>query len=481
MSLFGIDLYPTPREVIEQMLQSVDLADKVVLEPSAGTGNIVEYVKQSGAREVLACEIDQSLRKILSGKCHLIENDFLKLTAEKVSHVDFIIMNPPFLADEKHILHAYDIAPAGCVIITLCNESLIKNNYSRTRQQVVELVKYYGRSEGFGDCFSTAERKTNVNVACLWIYKPGQNENEFEGFFDLHDYEQDEIDGSGIVRYDFIQDVVSRYVESVKMFESVEEANRRISANINAVTTSFSIGFGAHYTSRDNHGEITREVFKKELQKAAWNNIFGKMNMHKYVTKGVLADINKFVEQQIHVPFTVRNVYKMIQLIVGTHGQRMDQVLVEAFEKICSYSADNSSAGEKWRTNSDYMVNRKFIKPYMCEWDGRWPTNYVGLNSMAYDSLEDIIKALCFLTGRSFENEPQLRDVFNRQTEKPWGEWHEWSFFRVKGFKKGTMHFEFKDEAVWEKFNRRVAEIKGWNLPRSTRKAYQKKEGVEIY
>jgi predicted RNA methylase len=481
MSLFGIDLYPTPREVIETMLHGVEISGKVVLEPSAGTGNIVDFLKESGAKEVLACEIDQSLRKILSGKCHIIENDFLKLTPEKVSHLDLIVMNPPFLADEKHILHAYDIAPAGCLIISLCNLSLIKNSYSQARKQVAEIVKYYGRSESLGDCFSTSERKTNVDVACLWIYKPGESESEFEGYFDLHDYEQDEIDGSGIVRYDFIQDVVSRYVESVKMFDSVEEANRRISDNIKAVTTRFSIGFGAHYTSRDNHGEITREVFKKELQKAAWQNIFDKMNMHKYVTKGVLADINKFVEQQIHVPFTVRNVYKMIQLIVGTHGQRMDQVLVEAFEKICSYSADNSSAGEKWRTNSDYMVNRKFIKPYMCEWDSRWPKNYVCLRSGAYDSLEDIVKALCFLTGRSFENEPVLRDVFNYQTEKPWGEWHEWSFFRVKGFKKGTMHFEFNDEAVWEKFNRRVAEIKGWNLPRSTRKAYQKKEGVEIF
>lgn len=481
MSLFGIDLYPTPREVIEKMLVNIDVADKVVLEPSAGTGNIVEFLKESGAREVLACEIDQSLRKILSGKCHVIETDFLKVTAEQISHVDLIVMNPPFLHDEKHILHAYEIAPSGCTIISLCNESIIKNNYSRSRKQVGQIVEYYGRTESFGDCFSTAERKTNVEVACVWIYKPGENENEFEGFFDLHDYEQDEINGSGIVRYNFIQDVVSRYVDSVKMFDHVEEMNRRISVTIKGVTERFSIAFGAHYTSNDNRGEITREVFKKELQKSAWKNIFNKMNMHKYVTQGVLANINKFVEQQIHVPFTVRNVYKMIQLIAGTHSQTMDQVLVEAFEKICSYSYENSTAGEKWRTNSDYMVNRKFIKPYVCEWDSRWPKNYVNLNYSRMDSLDDILKALCFLTGKPYDQEPELRSVFNNQTVKPWGEWAEWSFFRVKGFKKGTMHFEFKDEKVWELFNRRVAEIKGWNLPKSTRKAYQRKEGVSIF
>jgi predicted RNA methylase len=521
-SLFGIDLYQTPKEVIEKMLFGVNLIDKVILEPGAGLGAIVEFCQQEGAKEVIACEISPRLRKILSSKCHIIENDFLELTSDKISHVDLIIMNPPFMADEKHILHAYDIAPAGCQIISLCNESLIKNAYSSARKQVKELAEHYGRSESFGDCFSTAERKTNVNVSCIWIHKPGQNENEFEGFFDLHDYEQDEVNQSGIVRYDFIQDVVSRYVESVKMYDNVEETNKRISKSIEGVTDRFSIVFGSFYKDSHRHGEITRQVFKKELQKAAWNNIFGKMNMHKYVTQGVLANINKFVEQQIHVPFSVRNVYKMIQLIAGTHGQRMDQVLVEAFEKICSFSADNNTAGEKWRTNSDYMVNRKFIKPYVCEYDTRWPSNYVTLNIRRSDSLDDIVKALCYLTGTSYEDHIPLAQYFNYshalrnksgkilsgfeycfrtyeeaerkksyikdgheleivKTSAYWGEWADWGFFRVKGFKKKTMHFEFKDEKVWELFNRRVAEIKGWNLPRSTRKAYQKKEGVVIY
>ena len=29
------------------------------------------------------------------------------------------------------------------------------------------------------------------------------------------------------------------------------------------------------------------------------------------------------------------------------------------------------------------------------------------------------------------------------------------------------MHFEFNDDDVWMSFNRKVAEIKGWQLPKS--------------
>ena len=50
-----------------------------------------------------------------------------------------------------------------------------------------------------------------------------------------------------------------------------------------------------------------------------------------------------------------------------------------------------------------------------------------------------------------------------------YGTWFEWAFFRVKGFKKGTMHFEFLDEKVWETFNRAVAKQRGWVLPKKTR------------
>lgn len=50
-SFFDRDFYPTPVEVIDQMMQFSDVVGKVVLEPSAGSGNIVEWCKASGAKQ----------------------------------------------------------------------------------------------------------------------------------------------------------------------------------------------------------------------------------------------------------------------------------------------------------------------------------------------------------------------------------------------------------------------------------------------
>ena len=41
----------------------------------------------------------------------------------------------------------------------------------------------------------------------------------------------------------------------------------------------------------------------------------------------------------------------------------------------------------------------------------------------------------------------------------------EWAFFKCRGYKKGTMHFEFLDEQIWYILNQNVARIKGFGLP----------------
>ena len=165
-SIFEKDFYPTPEEVIAQMLVMSDIANKVILEPSAGSGNIVSYLQYNGAQEVIACEMNSKLRSIVEKKCVVIADDFLTVTSDMVSHIDMIVMNPPFSREEDHILHAYEIAPQGCEIISLCNSSMLDRTYYRNekREKIKELIELYGDKEPLGCVFSSAERKTDVNV-----------------------------------------------------------------------------------------------------------------------------------------------------------------------------------------------------------------------------------------------------------------------------------------------------------------------------
>lgn len=496
--MFGYDFYPTPVEVIERMLMEVEIEGRVVLEPSAGKGDIVDYLNRVGVGQVLVCETNSDLAKIVSTKGRFVAGDFLTVAAADVSHVDCVVMNPPFSADEAHILHAWEIAPAGCMIISLCNTNTLRNGYTAKSRQLVEIVKLYGRREDWGDCFARAERRTRVDVSCIWLYKPRTGGDEFSDYFFDAEEAVSVSDEEGVIRYDFVRDTVSRYVGAIRLFDRIEPLAREIN-ELTLPISAYGIKFGAYQTGyKSNYADscITRDVYKKELQKAAWKLIFEKMKMNKYVTKAVEANINRFVETRTQTPFTMRNIYKMIEVIVGTHAGRMDEVLVHAFETICGFAwRENCTGGETWKTNSDYTVNRKFIVPCICNYDGVFGYDTVRISYYGgrEDDIEDISKALCYLTGTNYDNMTPLRKFVenttgiacDRQREfvpAAWGAQYEWGFFRIRGFKKGTMHFEFIDEKVCEMFNRRVAEIKGWALPQTSNTTKkQRKSGIRKY
>lgn len=107
-NLFNRDFYPTPKSVIDIMMQGEDVTDKIILEPSAGSGNIVQWLVGHGAGCVMACEINDTLRRSLRD-CDVIGTDFLDVTSQQVAGIDYIVMNPPYLSGWKHLEHAYDM------------------------------------------------------------------------------------------------------------------------------------------------------------------------------------------------------------------------------------------------------------------------------------------------------------------------------------------------------------------------------------
>lgn len=461
--MFTPDFYPTPKAVAEIMLDRLgDVAGKTVLEPSAGKGNLVDELKYAGAN-VIACEKHQDLKKILVGKCQVIADDFLKVTSSQISHVSAIVMNPPFSNADTHILHAYEIAPSGCKIVALCNVATIMNPYSQQRERLKGLIDHYGMWEDLGECFDSSERKTNVGVAMVVIEKRGDSyEEEFEGFF-LGD-DQVEQQENGIMSYNVVRDVVNRYVSAVKLYD--QQLDQAV--QMNGLIRDF---YGSYLNSRDDDSKVLmidgddkikeRQTFKKEIQKKGWMWIFDKMNLQKYATKGLRDDINKFVEQQTQIPFTMRNIYRMIEIVIGTTEQRMDKALLEVFEKLTDHYDENRFNVEGWKTNSHYLVNRKFIMPHVvtANYSGGIRSNYYGWA----EPIEDLQKALCYLTGMNYD-ECITFERFLSDNGCKFGQEYKWGFFTFRAYKKGTTHFTFQDEELWARFNQRIGKLKGFPL-----------------
>src|SRR5690606_16911061 len=115
-------------------------------------------------------------------------------------------------------------------------------------------------------------------------------EAEFEGFF--LEEEKEEKQYAGLMPYNFVRDLVNRYVAAIKIFDEQLDSAIRLNDLLDSFYGHDKVGFQC--TQGDKI--IKRAEFKKELQKSGWHFIFDKMNMEKYSTKGLREDLNKFVE-----------------------------------------------------------------------------------------------------------------------------------------------------------------------------------------
>ena len=199
-SIFNKNFYPTPEKLVKKMAEKAKKEFKMyyrggykILEPSAGTGNIIEIFKEEFPNSNIDCfELDDNIRAILKenikiwnernknrhsnvryGDINIIGDDFM--TNEYIGSYNLIIMNPPFDNGDKHLLKAIKMQERfGGDIVCLLNAETIKNPYSNARQELIKLIeKYDGEIEYIQNAFSDAERKTDVEVALITIRVKG--------------------------------------------------------------------------------------------------------------------------------------------------------------------------------------------------------------------------------------------------------------------------------------------------------------------
>lgn len=477
MIMFHAEFYPTPLHVLEQM--GIDCYDRVVLEPSAGKGDIIDYCAGSGAAMIYACEKNPDLAKIVSQKAQLIAHDFFSVTAEQISNVQLIVMNPPFSNADKHILHAWNIAPEGCEIIALCNYETLDLQRGWSRSELKALVNNYGESQNLKDCFSKAERKTDVEVGLIKLFKPVVSADfDWDGFYFSDEYE---IGDNSLIKYNEIRAIVNTYVAAVKCFDEVQEVGKRL--NDLCGTSVFNVAF-----NRDQN-LVSKEQFCREFQMRQWKKVFDKFNIEKFLTKNVIKKVSALSDSRKNYPFTMKNIFRVIEIIIGTAGENLNASIVEAVDNFTRHTHENRYGVEGWKTNESHLLNKKFIVGWISDGWGRTGISIKDYNCHNYDYIIDLTKALCFITGTDFDSIVPMKlascrgvylDRYGKETSDYYNvigandfepnTWYEWGFFEFKLFKKGTGHFKFKNENDWALLNQAYAKIKGMALPETLKK-----------
>ena len=118
-------LFPTPPDLAARVIELAEIkAGMTVLEPSAGTGRLLDALSHQQLAITTAVEINPELAASLTMKHPLlgvIQGDFLEI-APTLGAFDRIVMNPPFqnAQDIRHIRAARALLRPGGRLVALC-------------------------------------------------------------------------------------------------------------------------------------------------------------------------------------------------------------------------------------------------------------------------------------------------------------------------------------------------------------------------
>lgn len=470
---FNESFYPTPSGLIIDMMSKIDWKEaNYILEPSAGSGSIINQIKDSrnGYRSlnIHAIEKDDNLRNMLIGAGErVVGTDFL--TYAGLIQFDTIIMNPPFSNGDAHLLKAIDILYSG-QIVCLLNAETIKNPYTNQRRDLVRKLDELGAEiEYIQDAFLNAERETSVEIALITIKIDKDIEKDLlEGAEDkVKEYEHKRID-------DQIKDLANK--DSI--IAIVDDYNFRVNLGIEAIhkhwidTKYLGRYFYLGIVGEDNQnsGTIQKKTnqFLEIIRHEYWEKVLSLPAFEKRLTVKKRKEFRDTIKSHSDLEFTVANVRAFFENLMGSYEDTLLDAIETLFDSMTfKYTFDDSIHCKNvhyyngWKTNDAFKVNKKVILPRI----GIDPYDYdKKRNKLRYETpgeLDDIDKVMNYFDGK---NQYLRMSEVAREANGTilMEDIMESEYFKIRFYKKGTTHLTFKNEDVRRRFNIAVGKKKGW-------------------
>lgn len=502
--MYDSEFYPTPPDVIRRMLEPYttkehdyqSLANLTILEPSAGKGDILDYIKENYFKfnnndfKPYAIELNPDLRFILQEKRYnVIAENFLTYTGDY--YFDLILMNPPFSNGDEHLLKAWEILEEG-QICCLLNAETINNQCTERRKLLSKIIKDNGTLEYLGNCFKSAEHPTPVTAVMVRLKKKAATSKlnfEFESVSsESHPDINEDTLKNPIATRDIIGNMILQYGQLKEFFVK--------HMSINEGLRFYSQGILGEYQSIDkiveqseNAGNHKQQYnkFCDMMKLEIWTLIIHKIKMDKYMTNNVQKKFFEFMNAQGCMDFTKENVENLLKMLFLNRENILENAITDVFDLFTKYHKENRCYIEGWKTNDKWKVNRKVILPRwviygdytsadsLKRYGDRMKTNY-----SYHSEYADIDKVMCYITGTRYEScytlhqsiDYNLKRIGNIKTGDKFDNTGESEFFNYRFWRKGTLHIEFKDPELWKEFNMRACAGKQW-LPEYERRAWE--------
>lgn len=485
------DYYPTSESLLQEITAGLDWQNiTYVLEPSAGKGNIAEYVKQAKGRrsqvDIDCIEIEPELRAILKDKgFRVVHDDFLTLHTYK--HYDLILMNPPFSQGARHLLKAISVQEtSGGGIICILNAETLRNAYTQERQDLVQNLERYGAEiKYYEKAFSVSENPTNVELAVVKLTVPAP-ERHTTIFETLREKEYEEYERkretSELAEMDFVKSFVALYNRELEWGLRLYDEYLELQSKALDTQSLLSLTIG------DDKGYGHQEKFSvneyvKAIRRKYWEKLFEHPSFTGRLTSNLYYKYTSQVSEFTNYDFSYWNIKTVQQEIALSLVKGVEECIIELFDELSAKHSwdddlnNNIHYYNGWKTNLSWKINQRVILPLQV-WDSYGDLRYSMNMQYVLRKLSDIEKVLNYLDcgetqdiDSQFSLQGYLEDYRTRNIPL--------KYFTVTFYKKVTCHITFTNERLLKKLNIFGSQRKGW-LPKGyARKRYEELDPEE--
>lgn len=525
------NFYPTPPDVAAAMLEGIDLQYvESILEPSAGTGNLIHAlccaaVGTYNKLHIDAVELDPNLRSLLvdtyGGRAleslrteardleqksrlekpfsevdqehlreirreekildqiedfYVVHDDFLTFDTRK--RYNLILMNPPFADGDAHLLKAISLlAPSG-QIRCLLNAETLRNPYSNRRKELQKVLSEMDAEiQYLGTCFDQAERRTHVDVAMVSLRKP-------EATYKSRIWEEMEQASQAEFAAEEVRDItVTDLIENrVSHFNLECDAALTLLREYEGMKPYILKGTDRYAKPiidlRVGNHDATPNRLLRLIRAKYWDELLKNPQFVSRMTSDIRNEYCSKVDEMANYDFSLYNIRRVMleiqeQLLSGATGS-----ILSLFETLSAQHAwypeceNNIHYYNGWAANKAHAVNRKCIIPCY---------GMFGMNSYdkgrfyaykACEFLADLEKALDYLTASPGDETNYLSMTLDAAERAGETKNINLRYFKVTFYKKGTCHITFHDQAVVDKLNIFCAREKHWLPPHYGKKKY---------
>ncbi|MBU5266273.1 DUF4942 domain-containing protein [Virgibacillus proomii] len=463
------DFYPTPKALFYKLMNGTRYISGRILEPSAGKGDLIRYIKELNRNvKIDAIEKDSRLSGLLMSEgINVVWDDFL--TYETYKEYDLIVMNPPFSNGVDHVLKALELAEAqisSCEIYAILNKETLDNAYSSKRQELLRKLNDYDAEIRYvKDAFTSAERKTDVEIALInvVIVNKGEGKSIYDSipFIKRSENEPNELETalstyvkSNEVRAKIndIERLVLEYEKACEVAKTAFKVMRnksslfsyfgKVNKKDGEIGSPFTYVTKKGYTAEDLNNELD------SLRRIYWELILDTGEFKALLTNESRQKLNRQLEAANEMEINITNIKTLLTALGANREEMLIDSIISIFKRITRYHMNQYSTNihyyDGWKTNNAYKINKKIIIPIQRggfdEWDYREDFSLLCLDVREF--IEDIVKAF------------QLIDhsVSNEFTYVARGEFEN-DLLRFKMFNNGNIHVWFNRLDLLNKLN----------------------------